>query len=182
MYIETKVLTIAFTSYKTLKKKKKKKIDLEIVSLPHFQHNFWRKIFLMLYFNWPNFNVWLPLGLEILGNKCIEIICFAVDHIIIIEINLNFLIMPFPTWLKKSGKKLNIVRTKRGFEVKIKRFFHHFLRVFIEANKANFFGRQESDFNIEGYDGFLKKLNKLLKRVFFLQQVSYDNISAEKGS
>ena len=82
---------------------------------------------------------------------------------------------------KKVRKKIKY-RKNRGFEVKIKRFFHHFLRVFIEANKGNFFGRQESDFNIEGYDGFLKKLNKLLKRVFFLQQVSYDNISAEKGS
>ena len=40
----------------------KKKRGLELVSLPHFLHDFQRKIFLLLYsITWPNFNVWLPL-------------------------------------------------------------------------------------------------------------------------
>ena len=48
------------------------KRGLELNSLPHFLHNFWRKIFLLLYsINWPNFIVWLPLLREILGNTCI---------------------------------------------------------------------------------------------------------------
>ena len=39
-------------------------------------HNFWREIFLLLYFiNWPNFIVWLPLLGEILNNISIAIIC-----------------------------------------------------------------------------------------------------------
>ena len=43
-------------------KKKKKNRGLELVSLPHFLHDFQRKIFLLLYsIAWPNFNVWLPL-------------------------------------------------------------------------------------------------------------------------
>ena len=46
------------------------KRGLELVSLPHFLHNFWRKIFLL-----PSFIVWLPLLHEILGNVCIAIVC-----------------------------------------------------------------------------------------------------------
>ena len=57
----------AFTSCKAFFKKIKG--DLELVSLPHFLHDFWRKLFLLLFFiNWPNFFVWLPLLPEILGN------------------------------------------------------------------------------------------------------------------
>ena len=42
---------------------------LGIVSPPYFVYDFSRKMFLMLYsINWPNFIVWLPLLLEILGN------------------------------------------------------------------------------------------------------------------
>ena len=44
----------------------KTKIGLELVSLPHFLHNFWRKISLLLYsIDWPNFIAWLPLIREI---------------------------------------------------------------------------------------------------------------------
>ena len=40
------------------------------------KHDFWRKIFLLLYsINWLNFIVWLPLLCEILGNMCIIIFC-----------------------------------------------------------------------------------------------------------
>ena len=58
--------------------KKKKKWDLKLVSLPHFLHGFWRKIFLTLYFNWANFIPWLHLLLEILGNMFLVIICCLV--------------------------------------------------------------------------------------------------------
>ena len=51
------------------KKTKKKQRGLELVFLPHFLHNFWRKIFLLLYsITWPNFNIWLPLLREIFDN------------------------------------------------------------------------------------------------------------------
>ena len=43
--------------------------SLGLVSSPHSVCDFSRKMFLMLYsINWPNFIVWLPLLLEILGN------------------------------------------------------------------------------------------------------------------
>ena len=44
-----------------------------LISLPHFLHNFRRKIFLMLYcINWPNFIVWLLLFPEIFNwAKCV---------------------------------------------------------------------------------------------------------------
>ena len=39
-------------------------------SPPQFVYNFWRKIFILLYFiNLPNFVVWLPWTLEILDNS-----------------------------------------------------------------------------------------------------------------
>ena len=54
----------------------KKQRCLELMSLPHFLHDFWRKIFLLLYYStWPNLNVWLPLLCEILGNMCFVIAC-----------------------------------------------------------------------------------------------------------
>ena len=49
---------------------------LGIVSPVHFVYNFSTKMFLMLYsINCPNFIVWLPLLLEILGNMCIATVC-----------------------------------------------------------------------------------------------------------
>ena len=54
----------------------KTKRGLELVSLPHFLHDFWRKIFLLLYFiNWPSFIAWLILLREILGNQHVYYIC-----------------------------------------------------------------------------------------------------------
>ena len=62
--IETKLLTICF--YFTWSFYKKTKRGLELVSLPHFLNDFWRKTLLLLYsIAWPNFNVWLPLLREI---------------------------------------------------------------------------------------------------------------------
>ena len=49
---------------------------LGLVSPPHFPHDFSRKMLLMLHsINRPNFNVSLPLLLEILGIRCITIVC-----------------------------------------------------------------------------------------------------------
>ena len=65
----------------------------EIVSSPQFVYDISRKLFLMLYFiNWQNFIVLL---LEILGNMCIAVVCFPGCDIINFEINLTFLNKPF---------------------------------------------------------------------------------------
>ena len=77
-YIKTKLQTTCFHFILTIINHIKK--SHELVSLPHFLHNFWRKIFLLLYsINWPNFIVWLPLLCEILGNMCIAIVCKLVE-------------------------------------------------------------------------------------------------------
>ena len=41
--------------------------------------------------NWPNFNVWLPLFCEILGNMCIAILCKTGCDVMNFEDNLIFL-------------------------------------------------------------------------------------------
>ena len=69
-------------------------ICLEVVSLSHFWHDFWRKIFLMLNsINWPNFIIWLSLLLKILGNMCIVIRTYSSSllHVIIVCNHLPFL-------------------------------------------------------------------------------------------
>ena len=49
---------------------------LGITSPPHFVYDLSTKMFPMLYSsNWPNFIVWLPLLLEILGTMCIAFVC-----------------------------------------------------------------------------------------------------------
>ena len=48
--------------------------DLRIVSPAHFVHDFFTKVFLVLYsINWPNVIPLLPLLFEILGNMCIDL-------------------------------------------------------------------------------------------------------------
>ena len=55
---------------------KELKRGLELVSLPHFLYDFWRKLFLLLYsINCLNLIVWLLLRCEILGNMYIVIVC-----------------------------------------------------------------------------------------------------------
>ena len=91
----------------------KAKGGLELDSLAHLLHDFWRKRFLLLYcMTWPNIIVWLPLLREILGNMCIVIVCWPGCDAINVEINLIFLIKLFSAWPKRQGKNLNILKTK----------------------------------------------------------------------
>ena len=89
-YVETKVLTICFCLF--LKVFRKTKRGVELVSLSHFLHDFWRKLFLTLYFiSWSSF----PLLLEILNNMCIITISYPVCGLINFETNLSFLSKQF---------------------------------------------------------------------------------------
>ena len=64
---------------------------MELVFLPQFLHNFWKKILLLLYsIKWPNFIVWLPLFCEILGNMCIVIACKPGFDVMILKLTLSF--------------------------------------------------------------------------------------------
>ena len=112
-YIETKLGTTSF--YLILNIFSKIKRGLELVSLPHFLHNFWRKIFLLLCsINWRNFIVWLPLFCEILGNMFIAIVRWTGCDVMNCETNLAFLIKPF------------FLESKGSFQDEIKSIFHHF--------------------------------------------------------
>ena len=61
-FIETKLQALVFTPKKVFLKTKR---SLELASLPHFLHCFWRKIIILLCsINRPNSIFWLPLLLE----------------------------------------------------------------------------------------------------------------------
>ena len=96
------------------------KIVLELVSLPHFPHDFSRKIFLTLNsHNCTNFTHWLSLLLEILGagNMCIVIICFPVYGVKILKYWLSSRSV-FLHDQKSHDKNLNILKMKRAFTMK----------------------------------------------------------------
>ena len=100
--------------------------DLELVSLPHFLHDFWWKIFLLLYsiIFWPNFISWLSLLYEILGNMCIAIGFLPGCDVINFEINLIFLIKPFFLCDQKVKIKIWISWERKGLSLKkIKQIF-----------------------------------------------------------
>ena len=99
-----------------------KKRGLKLVSLPHFLHDVWSKMFLLLYsINWPNLLFWMPLLYEIIGNMCIVIVCWPGSDVINFEINLIFLFKPFflhglkvrrelSRWNKKHFKGLSLMQ------------------------------------------------------------------------
>ena len=88
---------LAFILYKAFDRRKR---DLDLISLPHFLHNFWRKIFSTIYFiNCLNLIAWLSLLLEILGSMCNVIIC--VCDVMSFGTNPSFLIKPISDITKK---------------------------------------------------------------------------------
>ena len=128
------MLTTCFDVIESFFKKKTKKV-LELVSLSHFLHDFWRKIFVTLHFiKWPNLIAWLPLLLEILGNMYIIVICCPVCDILSFEINHSFLIKLFFYITKSQDKNVNISRTKRALNMKWKIFFIVFKGLSIVKN------------------------------------------------
>ena len=80
--------------------------------------------------NWPNFIVWLPLLLVILGNTRIAIACYSGFDVINFEINLIFPIKSFFYMTKKSRQKIKYHENKESFSGETKSIFHHFERVF----------------------------------------------------
>ena len=101
----------------------KKQRDLELVSLPQsppFLHDFWRKIFLVLYSNnWSNFIVCLLVLREILA-ICVLYLLTRLWHKF--WNNLVFLIKL--SFLTKKLKQKFIYLEKRAFKIKqIKQFF-----------------------------------------------------------
>ena len=117
---------------------------MKLVSLPIFLYDFSRKMFLKLYsINWPNFIVWLPLLLQILGNMFIVNIIYQLMTSL-----MAFLSSHFPTWPKMLGQKnVNILTTKRAFSIKWKALFIIFKGSSSRQTKPNPKGRQEFNIN-----------------------------------
>ena len=89
--------------------------DLGVAST-NFVHKCLRKICLMLYsLNWPNFTVWLPLLLQMLGNMWITVICCPVCDVRSFEINHGFLIKPSVYITKMSDQKFKCLKNKKSF-------------------------------------------------------------------
>ena len=89
---------------------------LGILSPPYFVYDFSRKLFLMLYSTkCSDFLFWLPLLLERLSNICIAIVCFLSWGVINFEINLIFLIKPFPYMTKIRRQKLKYIENGKSF-------------------------------------------------------------------
>ena len=87
----------------------------------HFPHDFWRKIFILLYsINWRSFIVWLSLLREILGNMCIVIVCWPGCDVMNFEVNFIFLFKPFFLHDQKvMTETWKILRKKRAFNMSI---------------------------------------------------------------
>ena len=99
-------------------------------SPPWFVDGFSRKIFIVLYsIIWPNFIVWLPLLLKILGNMCIVIIPCPVCDVINFETIHNSLIKLCFYIIKKSGQKGKYLKNDKSFSHEIKAFFFIFKRL-----------------------------------------------------
>ena len=111
-------------------------ISGSIVSLPHFPHHFWRKIFLLLYsINWPNFIVWSSLLCEILGKICVS---KPGCDLTTFEVNLIFLIKPFFLHEQKVTTKTKISWERKTLLIWNKKHYSSFLKGFQSANDTFF--------------------------------------------
>ena len=87
--------------------------------MPHFLHDFRRKMSLLLYsISWPKYTVWLPLLREILNNIYNVILCEPGCDVINFEINFVFLIKPFFLHEQKFKTNLNILSSKNALTMK----------------------------------------------------------------
>ena len=126
-YFETKVQITCFHLILTFFKKR----GLELVSLPHFLHNFWRKIFLFLYsIKWQNFIVSLPLLCEISGNMSIKIVYKPGCDVTNFAVNLIFLIKPFFLHDQKAVTKTKISSERKELLRWNKKYLLSFLNSF----------------------------------------------------
>ena len=100
---------------------------------------FLKKNFFLLYsITWLNLIGWLLLLRKILDSMCIVIVCSTGCGVRNFEINLIFLIKPLFLYDQKSIQKFKNLENEKSFYNKINSIFHHFSKVFIEANKTAF--------------------------------------------
>ena len=118
----------------------KTKLGLDLVSLPYFLHDVWRRKFIITLYliNWPNFTAWLLLFLDVLGDMCIAIVCCPLCTVIHFEINLSLLIKQFSYMIKKSGQKCKYLKNEKSFQLLTwKAFFIIFKELSVVRNCKN---------------------------------------------
>ena len=87
---------------------------LGLVSLPHFEYDFSRKMFpIWCFINSPDFIFWLPLLFEILCNMCIVIVSYpACDAI---NLNWAFSSSRFLIWPKILEQNFMYFQSEKSF-------------------------------------------------------------------
>ena len=95
----------------------------------------------------------MHLLLDILDNMCIVMICFLVDDVINVDINLSFLINLF-FYIARKVKKSDYINNKRSFLGEIKSIFLSFLKDF---QLARLIQNWESAFNLYQVPSFHQK-------------------------
>ena len=139
-YSEIKLQTTCLLVYKAFLKDRKR----YGTSFPHFLHDFWRKIFILLYsIIWPNFIFWLSLIRETLS----DVYCNSLLTRLWRHKSQNWPYLPNQAAQKPSqDKSLNILRTKRTFKMKQKAFFITFEVLLLKPIIIKKIRRWESDF------------------------------------
>ena len=99
----------------------KAKRGLELFSLSHFLHDFWRKTSL-IYISLTD-QISLPNCLYFLWYVHCNYYCLPFYELMNFEINVNFLIKPFSYMTKMWGQKLKYWKKKIAFQMKWKTFF-----------------------------------------------------------
>ena len=132
-----------------IKQFQKPKWGLELVSLPHFLHYFWTKIFVLLYsVNRPNFIACLSLLRGIYWAICVlKLFINQVATSYIFEINRNFLIKPFFVHDQKVKTENEIFLERKEISRWNKNHFSIIFKGVSSKEVKEFFGRRESDFN-----------------------------------
>ena len=128
-YIKTKLQT---TSFHLIFKKIR---GLELVSLPHFPHNFWTKIFLLLYsINGSNFIVCCLYFVRYWAICVLQLFFKPVCDVMNFEVNLGFLITPFFLHDQNVATKTKISWERKELLKWKKKHFSSFLKGF-QSNK-----------------------------------------------
>ena len=126
-YIKTEVRSTCFNEILF----KRTRRGVKWVSLLSFLHDFWRKLFLMVYsINWISFTTRLPCWHIRQYFYCCYLFISLWRH--------NFWAVSswFPIWLRSQFKHLHILRTKEAFNIKWKEFFIIFIFIIFKSLSA----------------------------------------------
>ena len=114
--LELRCLPLGLTLYEAfLKNKKRSGTSLTASYSTWFLK---KNISHIIFYELTKFHCLIALLLIILDNMCIVIICLPGCDVYVLKLSLAFLSGRFPTWPKSQDKNLDILRTKRAFNMK----------------------------------------------------------------